>query len=153
MRILRSAFLTAALAATLASGVARAQAIPFDIEAGYRFLSVTGNEEMYRSQINDREGFLIRSLHIGTDEKYAGFPLTDKFRIDAADLGAGGAGFLRLDAGLTRRLPAPVLVPQHAVLQRPPGLREPARRRRSASRPGTGRASSSTSTSRSFRAR
>ena len=57
MRILRSAFLTAALAATLASGVARAQAIPFDLEAGYRFVSVTGNEEQYRSQINDREGF------------------------------------------------------------------------------------------------
>jgi hypothetical protein len=101
MRILRSAFLTAALTMVLASGVARAQAIPFDIEAGYRFLSVTGNEEMYRSQVNDREGFLIRSLHIGTDQKYAGFPLTDKFRLDAADLGAGGAGFLRLDAGLT----------------------------------------------------
>lgn len=100
MRTLRSAFLTAALALTLASGVARAQAIPFDLEAGYRFLSVSGNEEMYRSQINDREGFLIRSLHIATDEKYAGFPLTDKFRLDAADLGAGGAGFLRLDAGL-----------------------------------------------------
>jgi len=101
MRTLRSAFLTAALAATLASGVARAQAIPFDIEAGYRFVSVTGNEEMYRSQINDREGFLIRSLHIGTDEKYAGFPLVDKVRIDGADLGAGGAGFLRMEAGLS----------------------------------------------------
>ncbi len=99
-RNLRSAFLTAVLAATVASGVARAQAIPFDIEVGYRFLSVTGNEEMYRSQVNDREGFLIRSLHIATDEKYAGFPLVDKFRVDGADLGAGGAGFLRLDAGL-----------------------------------------------------
>jgi len=101
MRTLRSAFLTAALAATLASGVARAQAIPFDIEVGYRFLSVTGNEEMYRSQINDREGFLIRSLHIATDQKYEGFPLVDKVRIDGADLGAGGAGFLRMEAGLT----------------------------------------------------
>ncbi len=100
-RILRSAFLTAALVATAASGVARAQAIPFDLEVGYRFLSVTGNEEQYRSQINEREGFLLRSLHIGIDQKYAGFPLTDKFRVDATDLGAGGAGFLRLDAGLT----------------------------------------------------
>src|SRR5512140_1714532 len=101
MRTLRSAFLTAALAATLASGVARAQAIPFDIEVGYRFLSVTGNEESYRSQINDREGFLIRSIHLATDEKYTGFPVVDKLRIDGADLGTGGAGFLRLDAGLS----------------------------------------------------
>jgi hypothetical protein len=101
MRRLRSAFLTAALALTLASGVARAQAIPFDIEAGYRFLSISGNEEMYRSQVNDREGFLIRSLHIATDEKYTGFPIVDKLRIDGADLGTGSAGFLRLDAGLS----------------------------------------------------
>lgn len=101
MRTFRSAFLTAALAATLASSVARAQAIPFDIEVGYRFLSLTGSEEMYRSQINDREGFLIRSLHIEADEKTAGFPLVDKVRIDGADLGTGGAGFLRMDAGLS----------------------------------------------------
>jgi hypothetical protein len=101
MRILRSAFLTAALAATLASGVARAQAIPFDIEVGYRFLSVSGNDEIYRSQVNEREGFLIRSIHLATDEKYAGFPLADKVRIDGADLGAGPNGFLRLDAGLS----------------------------------------------------
>lgn len=100
-RILRSAFLTAALVATLASGVARAQAIPFDIEVGYRFLTVSGSEETYRSQVNDREGFLVRSLHIATDEKYAGFAIVDKFRIDAADLGAGAAGFLRMDAGLS----------------------------------------------------
>ncbi len=100
MRTLRSAFLTAALAATLASGVARAQAIPFDIEAGYRFVSVTGNEEMYRSQINDREGFLIRSLHVATDADSC-FKLADKVRIDATDLGAGGAGYLRMEAGLS----------------------------------------------------
>jgi hypothetical protein len=101
MRILRSAFLTAALVVTLAPGVARAQAIPFDIEVGYRFLTLSGSEETYRSQVNDREGFLIRSVHLATDEKYSGFPIVDKLRIDGADLGVGGAGFLRLDAGLT----------------------------------------------------
>ena len=101
MRILRSAFLTAALVATVASGVARAQAIPFDIEVGYRFLSITGNEEQYRSQINEREGFLVRSLHIATDQKYEGFSIVDKFRLDGTDLGAGGAGFVRMDAGLS----------------------------------------------------
>ena len=100
-RILRSAFLTAALMAVLASGVARAQGFPAEFEVGYRFLSITGNEEMYRSQINDREGFLIRSLHLATDQKYEGFSIVDRFRLDGADLGAGGAGFLRMEAGLT----------------------------------------------------
>jgi hypothetical protein len=102
MRTFRSAFLVAALASALGSaGVARAQAIPFDIEVGYRFLTLSGSEESYRSQINEREGFLVRSIHIGEDGKTDGFPVLDRLRIDGSDLGAGPAGSLRLDAGLT----------------------------------------------------
>jgi hypothetical protein len=102
MRRFRSAFLVAALISTLGSaGVARAQAIPFDIEVGYRFLDITGSEESYRSQINEREGFLVRSIHIGTDGRSDGFRAIDHLRIDGAELGAGPAGSLRLDAGLT----------------------------------------------------
>src|SRR5512143_1028178 len=102
MRTFRSAFLVAALASTLGSaGVARAQAIPFDIEVGYRFLSVSGSEESYRSQINEREGFLVRGFHLGADGKTNGFPIVDRLRIDGSDLGAGPAGSLFLDAGLT----------------------------------------------------
>lgn len=102
MRTFRSAFLVAALATTLCSaGVARAQAIPFDIEVGYRFLTITGNEETYRSQVNESEGFLVRSLHVGQDGKSEGFPILDRLRIDGADLGAGPAGSLMLDAGLS----------------------------------------------------
>jgi hypothetical protein len=102
MRTFRSAFLVAALASVLGSaGVARAQAIPFDIEVGYRFLTLSGSEESYRSQVNEREGLLVRSIHIGEDGKTEGFPVLDRLRIDGSDLGAGPAGSLRLDAGLT----------------------------------------------------
>jgi hypothetical protein len=106
MRTFRSAFQSAALAAVLASclgsfGVARAQAIPFDIEVGYRFLDVSGSQDSYRSQINEREGFLVRGFHLGTDGKTDGFPILDRLRIDGSDLGAGPAGSLSLDAGLT----------------------------------------------------
>src|SRR5271169_563514 len=102
MRTHRSAFLAAVLVSTLgSSGVARAQAIPFDLEVGYRFLDVIGSEESYRSQINEREGFLVRGLHLGTDGKSEGFPILDHLRIDGSDLGAGPAGSLSLDAGLT----------------------------------------------------
>jgi hypothetical protein len=101
MRTFRSAFLVVALAATLGSaGLARAQAIPFDIEVGYRFLTLSGSETSYRSQINEREGFLVRSLHIGEDGKTDGFPILDHLRIDGSELGAGPAGSLRFDAGL-----------------------------------------------------
>ena len=102
MRTFRSAFLVAVLATILGSaGVARAQAIPFDIEVGYRFLTLSGSEESYRSQVNEREGFLVRSIHIGEDGKTSGFPILDRLRIDGSELGAGPAGSLRLDAGLT----------------------------------------------------
>ncbi|MDL2718698.1 MAG: hypothetical protein PT977_13180 [Acidobacteriota bacterium] len=101
MRTFRSAFLVAALATICSAGVARAQAIPFDIEVGYRFLTITGSEESYRSQVNEREGFLVRSLHVGQDGKSEGFPILDRLRIDGADLGAGPAGSLMLDAGLS----------------------------------------------------
>src|SRR5664279_5298492 len=101
MRTFRSAFraavLTAAFVSTVGSaGLARAQAIPFDIEVGYRFLTLSGSETSYRSQINEREGFLVRSIHIGQDGKSAGFPILDHLQIDGSDLGAGPAGSLRL---------------------------------------------------------
>src|SRR5450830_2127582 len=106
MRTFRSAFRANVLASVLvftlgSAGVARAQAIPFDIEVGYRFLTLSGSEESYRSQINEREWFLVRSIHIGEDGKTSGFPVLDYLRIDGSDLGAGPAGSLRLDAGLT----------------------------------------------------
>jgi len=104
MRTHRSAFL--ALAAVLVSalgsaGIARAQAIPFDLEVGYRFLDVIGSEESYRSQINEREGFLVRGIHLGTEGKSDGFPILDHLRIDGSDLGVGPAGSLSVDAAYT----------------------------------------------------
>lgn len=59
----RARVLLAAVAAFLGGARAlRAQAIPLELEFGYRFVDVSGNEQMYRTQINDRQGFLLRSL-------------------------------------------------------------------------------------------
>ena len=71
-------------------------AIPFELELGWRTLSVDGNEDMYRSQINEREGFLIRAFTLQTAERTR---LFDHVRIDASELGAGPAGMLRIEAG------------------------------------------------------
>src|ERR1035437_2744426 len=141
MRTFRSAFRAAVLASVLvftlgSAGVARAQAIPFDIEVGYRFLTLSGSEESYRSQINEREGFLVRSIHIGEDGKTSGFPALDYLRIDGSDLGAGPAGSLRPDAGLTGayRLRAPYRHLHHVnALSAAPPVRSA---RWSVSRPG-----------------
>lgn len=83
-------------AATLA-----AQSIPVEFELGYRFVNVGGNGGMYRTQINDRPGFLLRSLTYASRAPLDG--ALDYLRIDASDLGAGPAGSLRLAAGQLER--------------------------------------------------
>lgn len=78
------------------AAVARAQSTPYDLEIGYRFLDLSGREEMYRTQINERDGFFIRALTLTGGEE-TGF--IDHYRVDVSDLGATPAGLLRLDAG------------------------------------------------------
>lgn len=88
----------AVAAAATGIGVASAQSLPLDVELGYRFVNVSGNQQMYRSQINEREGFLLRSLLLTAPGPTSFF---DTFRIDASDLGAGPAGSLSARAGLS----------------------------------------------------
>jgi len=93
------ALAAAPLALLVSAGALLGQAIPLDLEVGYRFVDVSGNEQEYRTQINDRQGFLLRSL----DYTSAG-PLgsmLDYFHVDASDVGAGPSGQLRLQAGAT----------------------------------------------------
>jgi hypothetical protein len=78
---------------------ASAQTIPIDIEIGYRWLDLDGSEDMYRSQINEDSGALIRSFTLTTNDFGGRTGFLDHFRIDAGDLGSGPAGALRLDAG------------------------------------------------------
>lgn len=63
--------------------------IPVDVEVGWRFTDIKGNEDVYRTQLNEQEGLLLRALRVSTEE----------FRIDASDLGAGPAGALRIEGG------------------------------------------------------
>jgi hypothetical protein len=77
------------------TATAYGQTVPVDVEAGFRLLDLRGSSDMYRTQINERSGFLIRALTVsGAETKYA-----DYFRVDATDLGVGPAGALRIDFG------------------------------------------------------
>ena len=69
--------------------------IPVEVEVGYRWTDVSGNEDLYRTQINDESGFVVRSLSFFTITD--GF--TDHIRVDASDLGAGPASSLRVETG------------------------------------------------------
>ena len=86
--------------ALLLAGAAVAQDVPLDVELGYRWSDVSGNEEMYKSQVNERDGFQVRSLSWGLGD-IRGTNAIDHFRIDAYDLGVGPKGQFRLAAGRT----------------------------------------------------
>jgi hypothetical protein len=78
--------------------VAQAQSVPFDLEAGYRWLDLKGSSQMYRTQVNERGGLLIRSFTMSTSDFEGHTSLVDRFRIDASDLGSGPAQSFRLEA-------------------------------------------------------
>jgi len=88
----------AALAIGIPAGAALAQTAPLpELEIGYRFVDVSGNDQMYRSQINDRPGVLLRTLSWNSAGPLDG--VFDYAHVDASDLGAGPAGSLRFSAG------------------------------------------------------
>ncbi len=84
-------------AALLVAATLRGQAFPLDIELGYRWVDVSGNDQMYRTQINDRPGVLLRSLDYTSQGPLGTF--LDYFHVDGTDIGAGPAGQFRLKAG------------------------------------------------------
>lgn len=77
---------------------AHAQIVPFDLEIGYRWLDLKGDNGMYRTQINERGGLLIRSFTLATSDFEGHTTLVDRFRIDVSDLGVGPAESLRVEA-------------------------------------------------------
>ena len=87
--------LTLLLSLLLFAFAAGAQTIPVEVEVGYRWTDVTGNEDLYRTQINEESGLVVRSLSFFTST--SGF--TDHVRIDASDLGVSPASSLRIETG------------------------------------------------------
>lgn len=73
--------------------------IPFDAEIGWRWTDIEGNEDVYRTQVNEQEGLILRAFRLTTNEFAGG--VADHVRIDASDLGAGPAGAFRVEAGKT----------------------------------------------------
>jgi len=92
----RPPLLASLLFAASALPAAGQQPLP-EFELGYRFVDVSGNEQMYRTQINDRPGVLLRMLAWDAAGPMDG--IFDYAHLDASDIGAGPAGMLRLTAG------------------------------------------------------
>jgi hypothetical protein len=81
-----------ALPVILVAAMANAQTT--EIEIGYRWLDLSGSEEMYRSQVNERQGLLLRALIYSAPQTQ----FADRFNVTASDLGNSPSGMLRLEA-------------------------------------------------------
>ena len=80
---------------------ARSEVLPFNLEIGYRWVDVSGNDAVYRTQINEESGLFLRaftltSSNVGGDTTYI-----DRLRIDSSDFGIGPSGTLRVEASKT----------------------------------------------------
>jgi hypothetical protein len=73
----------------IAAAAVAADPVPVSFEFGYRFVNQDGNAAMYRTQINERSGFIIRAFAYNAPD----------LRITGSDIGAGPASVLRLQSG------------------------------------------------------
>jgi hypothetical protein len=79
---------------------AEAQSTHFDVELGYQWVDVDGNEDLYRTQINQSDGFVLKGFSLNHIDSSGDAKFADNFRIDAAGFGGNPAGRFRLWAGL-----------------------------------------------------
>jgi hypothetical protein len=86
------------LAAASAATPAAAQSSFVDLEIGYQWVDVTGNEDMYRTQLNQEDGFVLNDLTVSLLGAENG--VFDRFRIDASGFGGNPAGKFRLTSDL-----------------------------------------------------
>jgi hypothetical protein len=82
-----------------ASSTVVAQSTAFDIEIGYQNVDVSGNEDMFKTQINQDSGFVLRNLKINYIDPSGESGFADRLRVDASGFGGNPAGRLRLDMG------------------------------------------------------
>jgi hypothetical protein len=78
---------------------AGAQSTELEVEVGYQVLDVSGNEDMYRTQVNDDDGPVLRSLSLSAINPAGGHGLFDRLRVDAGGFGGNPSGLFRLEAG------------------------------------------------------
>jgi hypothetical protein len=71
-----------------------------DVEVGWQWVDVSGNQDMYRTQLNDDDGLVIRDLSLTLLDTTGSHRLFDRFRIDASGFGGSPAGHFRLSSDL-----------------------------------------------------
>jgi hypothetical protein len=78
----------------------RAQTTTVELEAGYQWVDASGNEDMYRTQVNQDDGFVLGNFSLHFIDPTGGASFVDDLRINAAGFGGNPAGRFRLQMGL-----------------------------------------------------
>jgi len=86
----------------LLAGGALAQDTRYSLDFGYQWLDVTGNEDLYRSQVNQDDGFVLREFHLTNLRTPGEAAAWDRLVIDSAGLGASPYGYLRAELSRAR---------------------------------------------------
>lgn len=94
--------LLACLVVVASGGSAFAQSTQFSLELGYQWLDVSGNRDVYRSQVNEDDGALLQGLSLMTIDTSKGGKPFDRIRVSAAGFGGSPQGTFHVDAGLAR---------------------------------------------------
>lgn len=80
---------------------ANAQTTQFSLGLGFQWLDVSGNENMYRSQLDERQGLVIQDFSFTSIGKVGAGVAADRVRVEASGFGGSGHGRLFLETGLT----------------------------------------------------
>ena len=89
------------LALTLLGAVpSAARTTTYSLEAGYQFVDVDGNGDLYRTQVNQEDGLVLRNFNFTLFDPKAEGGMFDRLRIDAAGFGGNPNGRFNMDAGL-----------------------------------------------------
>jgi hypothetical protein len=83
-----------------AAGPIAAQEVFTNLEVGYQWVDISGNEDMYRTQLNDDNGIVVNDFSLTLVDLDGSTSWFDRFRIDASGFGGNPAGSFRLQADL-----------------------------------------------------
>jgi len=92
--------ITAIALMSFGAAKAQAQSTHFDVELGYQWVDVDGDEDLYKTQINQSSGFVLKGFSLNHINSSGDAKFADNFRIDASGFGGNPAGRFRLWAGL-----------------------------------------------------
>jgi hypothetical protein len=82
------------------AATAGAQSTHFSLGLGYDWLSLSGNEDVYKSQFNQGQGLDLQDLYLATTDPSS--TLLDRVTISAAGFGSDPEGRIRIELGRTK---------------------------------------------------